>query len=129
MHRAYQSLVAVALLAALPELAADPPEPGLLFHASFNKRDVTADYAAGNAASTTFKESLELRGVEGIDGPGLQLSHGERLDYEMKRNFDVRQGSVSLWIKPMNWRGDVKKMQHFFIAQVSGAFNFYIYKY
>ena len=128
MSRMHQSLVA-AVLASLPLLAAEVPEPGLTFHASFDKRDVTADYAAGKAESTTFKESLELRGVEGISGPGFQLSQGERLDYDMKGNFDVRQGSVSLWVKSVNWEGKELTFQHFFCAQVKGAFNFYIYKY
>ena len=123
-------LTATCLFAVVASAAAgEPREPGLLFHTSFDKRDVAADFAVGKPESTTFNESLELRGVEGISGPGFKLSQGERLDYEMAGNFDVRCGSVSLWVQPVNWSGDVKRFHHFFVAQCPGVFNFYIYRY
>lgn len=122
-------LMTVVSLSMAGEPVAGPPDPGLTFHASFDKRDVRADYARGRPESTTFTESLELRGVEGISGPGLKLDEGERLDYEMKGNFDVRQGSVSLWVQPVNWYGNDRRFHHHFVAQCPGVFSFYLYQY
>lgn len=120
-------LATVLLLAPLPALSAD--ESGLTFHLSFDQRDVNAEKAQGNAASTTFQESLELRGAEGASGPGFMLQHGERLDYEMAGNFDLRQGTVSLWVQPVNWEGDAQRFHHHFVAQCPGVFSFYLYHY
>ena len=50
--------------------------------------------------------------MEGISGPGFKLDEGERLDYEMKGNFDVCQGSLSLWIQPVNWHGNDRRFHH-----------------
>ncbi|MHC4414066.1 MAG: LamG domain-containing protein [Planctomycetota bacterium] len=110
-------------------VAQEPSDPGLIFHASFDKRDVTADYAQGNPRSTTLKESRQLRVVRGISGAGLQLEHEQRLDYEMNGNFDIRRGSVSLWIQPVNWHGNDGRFHHHFVAQCPKIFNFYLYQY
>ncbi|NOZ20231.1 MAG: hypothetical protein GXP25_03990, partial [Planctomycetes bacterium] len=119
----------VALVCAGGLVAQEPPEPNLSFYLSFNKRDVLADYARGNPDSPTFKDSLELREVQGIDGPGFQSKEGERLSYEVKDNFDLRHGTISMWIKPVNWRPDNKRFEHFFVATKPGVFSFVLYKY
>ncbi|MEW6355338.1 MAG: glycoside hydrolase domain-containing protein [Planctomycetota bacterium] len=127
--RSSMAIVLLGMAGAAIGLADDPPEPNLLFHLSFNKRAVLADYARGNPDSPTFKESLELREVQGIDGAGFQSKEGERLDYEIKDNFDLRSGTISMWIQPVNWLPDNKRFEHFFVAQKQGEFNFVLYKY
>ncbi len=66
MRRSPPAIIAALILQSAMCLAQQPPEDGLLFHLSFDRRDVVAEYAGGNPRSTTFTESLELRGVEGI---------------------------------------------------------------
>ncbi len=128
-RRALTSLLALATIAAGVALGqTDAPEEGLLFHASFDKRDVTADFARGNAASTTFTESLELRGVPGVSGPAFQIGRDERLDYELPGNFSSARGSVSMWVMPVNWKGRNDRFEVFLHARGTG-FLLHLYKY
>ena len=122
-------IITTLLICATICCAQDAPEDGLRFHLSFNKRDVVADYAQGNPQSTSFTESLELRGVEGVSGtPGFQIAADERLDYELADNFALTSGSVSMWVKPVNWEGRNDRFEVFFHAR-SPQYVMHFYKY
>lgn len=124
------ALAALVLIIAIPAgvCQTDAPEEGLLFHASFDKRDVTADFARGNPHSTTFTESLELRGVPGVSGPAFQIAADERLDYELPGNLDSTRGSISMWIMPVNWQGRNDRFEVFFAVRGAGM-SMNLYKY
>jgi len=123
------AIVASLLCCAALCFAQDAPEDGLRFHLSFDKRDVIADYARGNAQSTSFTDSLELRGVEGVSGtPGFQIAADERLDYELAENFSLTSGTVSMWVKPVNWEGRNDHFEVFFHAR-SPKYVLHFYKY
>jgi hypothetical protein len=122
------ALLLTTALCPAQDVDAGAGEEGLRFHLSFDSRDVAADYARGNPRSTTFTESLELRGVEGISGPGFQIAAGERLDYEREGNFALDRGSICMWIKPVNWQGRNDRFEVFFHAR-SSAYVMHLYKY
>ena len=82
-------------------------DDSLLFQADFDGFSVTADYAKGKKESTTFANpSLHLRMWEGITKKdnALVMDKTEECRYPIKDNFDPRQGTVSLWVAPLNWK-------------------------
>ena len=115
------------VLLAVSAVAADVPD-GVTFYASFDKLSANADFALGDPAST-FTANLELRPAEGIRGNGLLQQLGERCGYAIKGNLETRQGTISLWVKPLNWSGEDRKFRHFFTAVPSQKDNFYLYLY
>ena len=106
-------------------------DPALLFEADFDSYSITANYSKGDPKSTTFTNpSLQLRMWPGIkeQGNALALEKTEQCAYPIKGNFDPRQGTVSLWISPLNWKPSAKTFQWFFTAYQSG-FTMHVYKY
>ncbi|MCK5803040.1 MAG: hypothetical protein KAI66_09420 [Lentisphaeria bacterium] len=77
-------------LGALVALAVDPPERDLLFHVSFDRMSVRADYAAGSAAATDFQSDLEFRPQEGMNGKNAFCSRERRSSQSPK---DARDSS------------------------------------
>jgi hypothetical protein len=81
------------------------PTNGLLFHAAFDL-GLRADQAAGSPepqGMTGF-----LRFTPGVRGKAL-LSGDlcvTRLAYTNAGNFSISQGTVALWVKPIDWLGD-----------------------
>ena len=126
MHTTFRGGVLAALLSTGIGLGAIPP--GLLFHVSFDKLTATADVAGGSATST-FAESLELRPAEGIRGAGLLQQPGDRCSYEIKGNLDTRQGSFSIWVKPLNWDGHSQKFRHLLVATPGPELTMLVYLY
>jgi len=107
-------------------LAAIPS--GLTFHASFDKLTTTADFARGPAASS-FTASLELRPAEGVKGAGLLQQAGERCSYPIQGNLDTRQGSFSIWVKPLNWDGHSGKFRHLLAVTPGPELTMLVYLY
>ena len=106
-------------------------DDSLLFQADFDGFSVTADYAKGKKESTTFANpSLHLRMWEGITKKdnALVMDKTEECRYPIKDNFDPRQGTVSLWVAPLNWKTGNKSMEVFFWAQQKN-WQIYIEKY
>ena len=124
MHRC-APVVLVALLA-LPAAAAQPP--GLLFHASFDKGMADADFAAGEAGSTLKLEPAR-HFVVGIRGKGLLQKHGDRCSYAIPGNFETTQGTLSMWVKPLNWDGGVRTFRHFLTIAQSPTCTMLLYIY
>lgn len=106
-------------------------DPALLFEATFDGYTVTADYAKGSPKSTTFANpGLQLRMWEGVAGKGnaLAMDRTEECQYNMKDNLDPRQGTISLWVAPLNWKTGNKFIEVFFGAGQKD-FTIYIEKY
>ena len=115
------SFVGAAL--ALPLHAGD----SLLFKADFDAYSVKANFAKGEASARKFgEESLQLRMWPGAYGNvnSLAYSKSETCAWALADNFDPRQGTVSLWVAPLNWKTSNKSMEVFFWAQQK---NFQIY--
>lgn len=90
---------------------APAPDGGLLFHASFDK-GLKADTAAGNPDPKVTGNVQYDTGVVGkavIGGDSFVTG----LDYQNKGNFQIEKGTVSFWIKPIDWLGDKGKAQIF----------------
>jgi hypothetical protein len=125
--RTFSRLAGWALLgSATVGLAALPP--GLFFHASFDTLTATAD-VAGGAKESSFTASLDLRSAEGVKGAGLLQQAGERCSYEIKGNLDTRQGTFSIWVKPLNWDGHSGKFRHFLVASPAPDLSLLLYLY
>lgn len=94
----------LGMSASLAQAAGLAGEPDLTFLLTFNKNSVVADRAGGNRSSTTFHDNLEFRTAQGVDGTNaFILKKGETLKYTVKGNIDHRQGTLSLWLKAVNY--------------------------
>jgi hypothetical protein len=84
---------------------------GLLFHASFDK-GLKADTAGGNPdpkVKGNVQYDTGVRGKAVIGGDSFVTN----LEYQNKGNFQIEKGTVSFWIKPIDWLGDKGKAQIF----------------
>ena len=72
----------------------------ILFHASF-ENVLNADKAVGSQKGTANKK-IDFT-ADGIRGKALRLAQGDRLVYEQENNRNTKQGTVSLWIRPVDW--------------------------
>lgn len=52
--------------------------------------------------------------VEGIEGKGAVLSSRNQLVYPAESNIHLEVGSVTLWVKPLNWDWQAEEFVHFF---------------
>lgn len=97
--------VLLALWALTNLLRAAERPADLLFKVTFDEAFSShAVYAKGDPRSS-LSSDLGLRGQEGIVKNALLLEPGERCTYNAKENFEPHQGTVSFWIKPINWDG------------------------
>lgn len=90
IHRLERGLVSDFPVSEAPE-----PKPEVLFRADFDGT-TTASSAQGAVEPV---ESVDVRFVEGYRGSAVRLSPGSRLAYAIPKNLNVREGSVSLWVK------------------------------
>ena len=100
------------------------------FELTFDDYTVTPQTAKGSKAQNGFTSpDLQLRMYPGVNrkGNALVLGNKETLSYEMKKNFNPKEGTVILWIAPQNWELSQKKFQLFFYA-VQKHYNFRIAK-
>ena len=106
----------------------------LLFHADFNDT-LKAVKAAGADTMTAFGGAAATdRFVEGRDGKGLLIGNKEAKNQFYAtlpgaKNIDMAQGSISFWVKPLDWTGKSKNFNMFVSANQVGGNNFYVYKY
>ena len=111
------SLLAVVLLFITSALLAED-DNNPIFHASFDK-SITADNAAGSPeASAPKKITIE----EGMSGKAIVTGIEERKNsywckYDAKNNLDEKEGTITFWIKPLDWNGNDLKTHLFFEAK------------
>ena len=76
-------------------------EPGVRFLASFDKRHINSDKAAGYKKSLSHSGiSLDLRGAMGFDdNPAYIPAADEELAYMLKKNLDIKNGTLSFWFR------------------------------
>ncbi|NLC58901.1 MAG: LamG domain-containing protein, partial [Armatimonadetes bacterium] len=122
------ALAALALLGIGCSGAIAAVPPGLLFHASFDTLTTNADVAQGDPRSS-LAVGLDLRSAEGIKGTGLRLERGERCSYSIPGNLDTRQGTFSIWVKPLNWDGHSGKFRHFLAVTGQPGYVMLLYLY
>ena len=122
-----------ALAAGLVTLTAAASD-GLLFHANFNDT-LKAVKAAGGDTMTAFGGAAPAdRFTEGREGKGLLIGFKDGKDkfyatIPAAKNIESAQGSISFWVKPLDWTGKGKDFNMFVTGNQAGGNNFYIYKY
>ncbi len=77
----------------------------LTFAATFDKKELNADKALGNSASTTLADvSLLLRGLIGFDSAGaFKPEPGEDLKFSAVNNANPHQGTLTLWVCALDY--------------------------
>jgi hypothetical protein len=103
--------------------------PGLLFHLSFDKQTLTADFAVGEKRPQSQTATECFRFTEGIRGTGLVLQPGQRYVHALAKNLDTRQGTFSCWVKPLNWDGHGKKFRHALVVTAGPQYTMLLYLY
>lgn len=108
------------LASTVPLAAAESPQDGLLFHASFDQ-GVKADFAKGNPEPVVKGNVVQDTGIKGkslLTGKNFVTELG----YENEGNFSAPQGTVSFWIKPVDWLGDqgTAKIFNLFMQGIPG---------
>lgn len=80
-------------------------EKNLLFGLTFDNFTLNANYAKGDARSTTLPEAqLMLRGSIGFDGQqAYRPVPGEALRFDAFKNADPHEGTFSIWYRGIDW--------------------------
>jgi len=103
----------------------------LLFSVNYDDYSVTAGFAKGDPKCYSFENpDLQLRMFPGIKNKGnaLSLTNEESCTYKVPGNLDPRQGTVSMWVSPQNWRVTSNRWQRFFNVR-SPKINIILYKF
>lgn len=90
-----------------------------IFDLSFDDYTVKPQIAKGSKEQKGFANpDLQLRMYQGVNGKGnaLNLGNSEKLSYQMKGNFNPKEGTIILWVAPQNWELNQKKFQLLFYA-------------
>ncbi len=115
-------------------------EPRPIFRVSFDN-GFSADMANGNPRGTPSLEEVNLETlgallkkgvagralVTGVAGMGVAAKR-MYCAYQAKGNIRLEQGSIHLWVKPIDWSGDDKYYHNFFAAEGKDSL-LYIYKF
>lgn len=100
-------------------LSGSERDPNLLFEASFDDYSANAGFSAGNRQVRGLTEpDLQLRMFPGI-GPksnALVLDNSETCRWDLKKNLNPKQGTVSFWVQNLNWQMNMPERQMFFYA-------------
>ena len=101
-------------------------DPSLLFEATFESNTLTADYAKGDPKCFTIADAdlkATGRAMEGVGKKGTALVIDRSVDclYNMKDNFDMKQGTVSMWVAPLNWKTSSKNIEVFSARDRKGS--------
>jgi hypothetical protein len=79
-------------------------ERGLSMRVTFDKKSVTADYAAGQPASIASDPNLEFRMFLGYNKQNaFNIAEDEELKYDVRKNIDPREGTLSMWLLANNY--------------------------
>jgi hypothetical protein len=103
--------------AALPPPAGPPAEPELLFHARFDG-SLVPEVRTGPA---DFTAPADPQFVAGRSGQALVVRHTFGVRYPVAGNLELEQGTISLWVKPLNWNRNQQLFHHFVWVQSDPA--------
>ena len=100
------------------------------FYCNFDDT-VTPVIAAGKKTSK-LEHAPEFR--KGLKGKALLIGMDEKkirhgVSYPHEKNLNWEQGTISFWVKPVNWNGTDTGFFAMFFSAWAGENNFYIYKY
>lgn len=102
---------------------------GLTFYHSFESADMKADFSAGANQPKINKAKL----VEGISGKGLQVGSDAQnlfnVQFPVKGNIELNEGSISFWMKPVNYKGSTPGWIFLLDAAEPSNQGFRFYKY
>lgn len=129
-RRTTVALVALLLALFAVPLWAQPagmPE-GLALYASFDE-GLDADFARGEAAGTAEGNPEFTAGRSGRALVVGDLDGSTGVLYQTDGNFSFERGTVSMWVQPVNWRGDEPGNRLFFNTKPEGGGLFTFYKY
>ena len=88
----------------------------MTFYCSFNG---AVEPEVHKGAGTPLVEGMP-RYTEGVQGQGLVVGEGgAQLQYPVAGNYDLKQSTVSFWVKPLNWKGADDQFHIFFQASAS----------
>ena len=109
------SITALSLI-----ITSTAPADTLLFHAPYD-RGFSAETAAGNPKGELSVEEINMETIttflkQGIAGKALltgilgEDDHQKRLfcEYDAKNNISIKQGTISFWVKPIDWKPNDK---------------------
>ncbi len=101
-----------------------------IFYCNFDDT-VTPVIAAG---AKTFKTENTPTFRPGLRGKALLIGMDEKkirhgVSYSHEKNLDWTSGTISFWVKPLNWNGTDTGFFAPFFSAWAGKNNFYIYKY
>ena len=105
-----------------------PRSDGMIFHHTFESSDMSADFAVGSKAA----KNNNARTVEGISGKGLLVGNDDKLhnlQFPTAGNFSKLEGSVSFWMKPLDYDGNTPGWVFLFDAAEPSNQGFRFYKY
>ena len=120
-------LAFLAIVLTCPAVGGEPP--GLLFHLSFDRQTVTADFAVGEGRASSIANPPGWKFVPGVKGLGVVIQPDQRCTFPLAKNFDSRQGTFSCWVKPLNWDGHSKKFRHLLVASAGPQYTLLVYLY
>ena len=93
-------------------------ESGLLLHSSFDKFSTAPDYAASSQTVTSgIPQELQMRMYKDPANKlnAVMLNNKEFIGYTHQDNFNPQCGTISFWVKPVNWKmSDNQYFQTFF---------------
>lgn len=100
---------------------------GVTFYAGF-EGTADASVATGDKYGDLKGKTAQFR--DGIRGKGLLTGDGEPyVEYKAKKNLASREGSIEMWIKPLNWEVPCWGFHVFFRADSANGEMMQIYKY
>ncbi len=111
----------------------EAPEAGLLLACSFDKFTTQPDYIANPVAGylSGIQHELQLRMYKGgvnDKGNAVLLNNSEFIGYRASGNFNARQGSLLLWVKPLNWKSSTRGFFQVFFEVREKDYRFVLYK-
>ena len=93
-------------------------ESGLLLHSSFDKFTTVPDYAANpQTVVSGIPQELQMRMYKDPANRhnAVMLNNKEFIGYSHQNNFNPQCGTISFWVKPVNWKmSDNRYFQTFF---------------
>ena len=105
---------------------------GLIFYNSFDDTDFKPEVASSKSVIKS-PQSSKIKTISGIKGKAVVLGdNGEIqtwLGFPAKNNLKLESGTVSMWIKPLDWDGKTKGFGFFFKAGNPDNSGFMLYKY
>lgn len=112
-------------------LSAAVSASGVLLESTFDKYSTLPDRVKNPATQTTgIPHDLQLRMKQGPANKNnaVELHNREFIRYTGKGNFNAQCGTVSFWVRPLNWKihGGSKYFHKMFALRIKNKYVFYI---